>query len=419
MGVSVRQVQRLKKVLDEHGPVGLAHGNRGRKARHAVADEIIAEVARLYKTTYKGFNFSHFHEKLIDPEGFDLSLSSVRRILKSAGYASPRKRRAPKHRSRREPMSCEGAMLQIDGSPHNWLEGRGPRMCLVGAIDDATSKVVGGIFREYEDAHGYFLLMRGIVSKYGVPESVYHDHHGIFERDPKDNDLMWEQLEGKREPTQFGRLMEELAVHQIAANSPQAKGRIERLWATFQDRLISELRLANACTLEQANEVLQRVIVEHNRRFCRKANDPNSVWRKLGGSVDWDSIFCFKYRRSVAKDNTVSLFNNVLQITPGPAGRSYSGCHVEIQHRFNGSLRVYHNGECIAKTNPPITAPSAIRVTSINGRYAEECTWTAPKRPASRQETDTAIAEAKPGTTRKPAPDHPWRKPAVTKSLTS
>ena len=182
LGLSVRQVQRLKKALDEHGPVGLAHGNRGRKAGHAIADEIMEEVESLYSTTYKGFNFSHFHEKLLDTDGFDLSLSSVRRILKSAGYASPKKRRAPKHRARRERRSCEGAMLQIDGSPHDWLEGRGPRMCLVGAIDDATSKVVGCVFREYEDAHGYFLLMRGIVSKYGIPESVYHDHHGIFER---------------------------------------------------------------------------------------------------------------------------------------------------------------------------------------------------------------------------------------------
>ncbi|MDO8654889.1 MAG: ISNCY family transposase, partial [bacterium] len=408
----------LKQALNEHGPVGLAHGNRGRKASHAVADKIVEEVERLYKTTYKGFNFSHFHEKLIEPEGFELSLSSVRRILKSAGYASPRTRRAPKHRSRREPRSCEGAMLQIDGSPHDWLEGRGPRMCLVGGIDDATSKVVGGVFREYEDAHGYFLLMRGIVSKYGIPESVYHDHHGIFERDAREQETLIEQLEGEREPTQFGRLMQELGVRQIAANSPQAKGRIERLWATFQDRLISELRLANACTLEEANEVLQRVIVEHNRRFCRKAGDPKSVWRKLGASVDWDSVFCFKYKRSVAKDNTISLFNTVLQIAPGPGARSYAGCLVQAQHRFDGTLRVYYQGQCVAKTNPPLTAPGPIRVRAINGQYAEECPWTAPKPQPSRQETDSLVVEVKPRTVRKPAPDHPWRKPAVTKSLT-
>ena len=121
-------------------------------------------------------------------------------------------------------------MLQIDGSPHDWLEGRGPRICLVGAIDDATGKVVGALFRGWEDAQGYFLMMRQVVTRYGIPETVYHDRHGIFERDPKDEEAIWEQLEGKRAKTQFGRLMEELRIRQIAANSPQAKGRIERLW---------------------------------------------------------------------------------------------------------------------------------------------------------------------------------------------
>lgn len=419
LGLSVRQVQRLKRVLNEQGPIGLAHGNRGRRAGHAASEEVIGKVVDLYKGKYAGFNFSHFHEKLTEFEGVELSLSSIRRILKGAGYASPKKRRAPKHRSRRERRSCEGAMLQLDGSPHDWLEGRGPKMCLVGAIDDATSKVTGALFRSHEDAQGYFLVMRRIVSKYGIPESVYHDRHSIFERGAHEQETLAEELEGEREPTQFGRLMQELGVRQIAANSPQAKGRIERLWATFQDRLISELRLANACTLEEANAVLDRVVAEHNRRFCRKADDPKSVWRKLGTAVDWDCLFCFKYKRTVAKDNTVSLFNTLLQIPPGPVGRSYARQAVEVQHRFDGALRVYHQGQCIAKTDPPITPPGAIRVRAINGRYAEECPWTAPKLQTSGQETPPPLAEDKPETIHKPAADHPWRKWVVTKSLNS
>jgi len=393
LGLSIRQVQRLKKTLRAEGPTGLAHGNRGTTASHALPEDLIGQVVDLYKSKYPAWNFSQFHEKLTEVEGLELCPSSVGRILKGAGYASPKKRRPPKHRSRRERKSCEGAMLQLDGSPHDWLEGRGPKMCLVGAIDDATSKVAGALFRSHEDSQGYFLLMRKVASKYGLPETIYRDRHGIFERDAREDEAVWEQLEGRREPTQFGRLMEELGVRQIAAHSPQAKGRIERLWGTLQDRLVSELRLANACSLQEANKVLGTVIADHNRRFSRKADDPQNVWRKLGTSLDWESVFCFKYRRTVAKDNTVSLFNTILHIPPGPGGRSYSGCLVEVQQRFDGSLKLFYKGNSIARTNPPVVPPAAIRVQAINGRYAEECPWTAPRSYTPKQETTVIAAE--------------------------
>jgi hypothetical protein len=137
-------MQRLKKTLRAEGPTGLAHGSRGTSARHALAEELRVQVAELYRSKYQDFNFSHFHEKLTEVEGLELCLSSACRILKGAGYVSPRTRRPPKHRSRRERRSSEGAMLQLDGSPHDWLEGRGPRMCLVGAIDDASRRSSGG-----------------------------------------------------------------------------------------------------------------------------------------------------------------------------------------------------------------------------------------------------------------------------------
>jgi transposase len=419
LGLSVRQVQRLKKTLRAEGPTGLAHGNRGGSVSHALPEDVSAQVAELYKSKYPGFNFSQFHEKLVEMEGLELCLSSVGRILKGAGYVSPKTRRPPKHHSCRERKSCEGAMLQLDGSPHDWLEGRGPKMSLVGAIDDATSKVAGALFRDHEDSQGYFLLMRKVARDYGLPEIIYRDRHGIFERHASEPDTLLEQLEGRREPTQFGRLMEELGVRQIAAHSPQAKGRVERLWGTMQDRLVSELRLANACNLEQATEVLDRVVRDHNRRFARKPEDPKSVWRKLGTSLDWDCVFCFKYKRTVAKDNTVSLFNTILHVPPGPAGRSYSGCLAEVQQRFDGSFKVFYKGNCIARTNPPVVPPAAIRVRAINGSFTEECPWTAPNSYTHKQETTVAVAEAKPKTIYKPAANHPWRRPAVTKSQTS
>ena len=416
LGLSVRQVQRLKKVLKEEGPIGLAHGNRGREAAHALLEEAAARVVELYETKYVGFNFSHFHEKLLESEGIEISRRTVGRVLRKASHRSPRKRRPNKHRSRRERKSCEGAMLQLDGSPHDWLEGRGQRMCLAGAIDDATGNVVGALFRQYEDAQGYFLVMRHVVTHYGIPETVYRDRHGIFERDPKQEEAIWEQLEGKRATTQFGRLMEELEIREIAANSPQAKGRIERLWGTFQDRLVSELRLADACTIEEAGEVLKRVVAEHNRRFHRQPDDPNSVYRKIEKGTDLDALFCFKYKRNVAMDNTVSFFGRTIQIEPGPGGKSYARCWVDIQERFDGSLHVYHQGRRIARMDAPPIPPAMIRVRHSNGRYTEECQWTAPRESPVRKQTPPAPTQTK---INKPSPDHPWRRPWVTKSLTS
>ena len=418
--MSVRQVQRLKKALREEGPVGLAHGNRGSEAVHALPEEVAVRVLELYETKYTGFNFSHFHEKLLEAEGIRISRPTVGRVLRRAGYRSPRKRRPAKHRSRRERRACEGAMLQLDGSPHDWLEGRGPRICLLGAIDDATGKVVGSVFRQWEDAQGYFLVMRHAVSRYGIPETVYRDRHGIFERDPKQEEAIWEQLEGKRATTQFGRLMEELGIGQIAANSPQAKGRIERLWGTFQDRLVSELRLANACTIEKANQVLKTVVIEHNQKFHRQPQDPKSVYRKPGKEIDLGQLFCFKYKRSVAMDNTVTFFGTTIQIEPGPARRSYARCLVDVHEQFDGSLRIYYQAKCIAKTQPLAVPPSVIRVRHSNGRYTQECQWTAPQETPKPKAT-ALLLPAQPNTTKpnKPAADHPWRRPWVTKSQTS
>jgi hypothetical protein len=248
---------------------------------------------------------------------------------------------------------------------------------------------------------------------------VYRDRHGIFERDAKEEDSILEQLEGRRSPTQFGRLMEELGVREIAANSPQAKGRIERLWGTLQDRLVSELRLAGASNIEEANLVLKKVLADHNMRFHRLPGDPRSVYRKLDPGTDLDTLFCFKYKRCVAKDNTVTFFGATVQIGPGPGGRSYAGCWVDVHERFDGSLHVYYQGHRLAKTAPPPVPPSTIRVRHSNGRYAEECPWTAPKQPKHVKETALTATEPKTNQPYKPSPNHPWRRRWVTKSQNS
>jgi transposase len=180
LGISVRQVQRLHSAYRDHGVAGLAHGNRDRPAHNAINAAIAARVVELAKDKYQGFNHQHLTEMLAENDGIELSRPTVRRILLEAGISSPRRRRAPKHRRRRERYPREGMLLQLDASRHDWLEGRGPYLSLVGAIDDATGKVPSACFREQEDAYGYFVVMWETVTKFGIPMAAYADRDSIF-----------------------------------------------------------------------------------------------------------------------------------------------------------------------------------------------------------------------------------------------
>jgi transposase len=247
LGISVRQLRRVRAAYRERGVQALIHGNRGRPPANTLAGALAPRVVELATTTYAGFNQHHFTEMLAEHEGLTLSRSTVRRILTEAGVPAPHRRRPPRHRQRRDRYPREGMLLQVDGSRHDWLEGRGPYLSLVGAIDDATGLVPSACFREQEDAQGYFTVMRQVVQRHGIPYALYSDQHSIF-MVGKGNPTLEEQLTGSRRPTQFGRLLDELGVRLILARSPQAKGRVERLWGTFQDRLTSELRLAGAAS---------------------------------------------------------------------------------------------------------------------------------------------------------------------------
>ena len=269
LGISERQCYRIKRRVHQQGPKGVIHRNRGRPCKRKVKEKIVGRVVALARRKYQGFNDHHLTEKLKEHEKIDLSREKVRRILRSWGISSPRKRRAAKHRSRRDRRLAEGMLLQVDGSPHDWLEGRGPRFCLIGAIDDATGKVIEAFFTLAESSWGYLRLFSEIFKRHGLAQSIYSDRHSVFwtDREP----TLDEQLVNKRPLTEVGRALDELGVTLIFAGSPQAKGRIERLWGTFQDRLVSELRLAKAKTLEQAQAVLDRYLPEHNRRFSKPA----------------------------------------------------------------------------------------------------------------------------------------------------
>ena len=221
LGLSLRHVRRILAAYRKEGARALAHGNRGRKPHNALDDGLKRRVLELAQSTYAGCNTQHFTELLAEREGIAISRSWVRLILLQVGIRSPRRRRPPKHRSRRERYPREGMLLQIDGSHHDWLEGRGPRLTLVGAIDDATGEVPYALFRDEEDAQGYNItLLRQIVAEHGIPQALYHDRHGIFERPKKEPETIEEQLEGERKPTQFGRVMEELGIVSIHSLSP-------------------------------------------------------------------------------------------------------------------------------------------------------------------------------------------------------
>jgi len=404
LGLSLRHVRRILAAYRKEGAAALAHGNRGRKPHNALDDELKKRVLELAQSTYAGCNTEHFTELLAEREGIAVSRSAVRLILLRAGLSSPRKRRPPKHRSRRERYPREGMLLQIDGSRDDWLEGRGPYLSLIGAIDDATGKVPYALFRDEEDAQGYTLLLRHIVEGQGIPEALYHDGHGIFQRSRKEPETLEEQFARRRKPTQFGRMMEELAIISITSLSPQAKGRIERLWGTFQDRLKSELRIAGAKTIEEANPVLWDFLPRFNQRFAVAAREPGLAYHPVPDGFEPDEVFCFKYERSVGKDNVVRFSGHRLQIMPTNGRLSYVKANVEVHERMNGSLAVYYKGQCLLTRSAPPEAPvlrarSTARFIPGVSDSREPVLYVAAK-----------IAKAKTGHPYKPAPDHPWRR---------
>jgi transposase len=404
LGLSERQVRRLLAKYREGGPAALVHGNRGRKPKHAVSADIKSTVIELVQTKYSGFNHTHFTEKL-EGEGIVLRRSSVRRILLEAGIKSPRKRRAPKHRSRRERRPQQGMMLQIDGSRHDWLEGRGPYLTLIGAIDDATGEVPYAKFRGQEDAQGYFLLLEGVVLKYGLPLSLYTDRHGIFVVNQKKSLSIEEELRGEKGLTQFGRALKELEVEAIQALSPQAKGRVERLWGTFQDRLVSELRLAGAKTLAEANEVLGEFLGSYNERFVIEPRDKRAAYRSLSAKIKLSEVLCFKHQRTVAKDNTVQIEGRTIQIPPGEERRSYARAKVTVHEGMDGSLGVYYQGRRIAYEEPTEESPVLrVGMSRVKGETRE-----APPKGETKKEAARSV-KADGRRPSRPAAEHPWRK---------
>ena len=349
--LSERQVQRLKRRYRPDSIAWVRHGNRGRSMPWAFPLPQKQLILTLARGKYRGFNDSHLTEKLCAEEGLAVSRETVRRILRAAKLASPQKRRPRQYRSRRPPRPRFGMMALTDASRHDWLEGRGPQLTLIGLQDDATGQILAAHFQlEAENTLGYLRALHALISTLGIPLSLYHDRHSIFQR----NDPHWtlaEQLAGKQSPTQLARALDQLGIQQIPAHSPQAKGRIERAWRTCQDRLISELRLAQAATVEQANAVLARFCADYNQRFARPPADAASDLRPLPRRFDLARCLSLHYRRVVAADHTVTLGTHTITLPSLPGRRGYAGETVELSHQLDGQLRVYR-GDRLLLTRP-------------------------------------------------------------------
>ena len=357
LGLSARHVWRLKAWLQAEGRRALIHGNRGQPSGRRLPPALQQRILALAQGRYAGLNVTHLTEKLQAVERLSVSRPTVYRLLRAAGVARARHRRPPRHRARRLRKAQAGLLLLWDGSPHAWLEERGPTCCLLGAMDDATGTLLpGAAFVPAEDTVSYLRLLRTVVATCGIPVSIYMDRHSTLHR----NDTVWtieEELRGRQDPTQVGRALDALGIAPIYALSPQAKGRIERLWGTLQDRLVAELRLAGIATLDAANTFLSPFTAQFNARFARSPGDTTPAWRPLPASLDLARVCSLYTEATVLNDNTVRVRGTIVQIPPGPGGRGYPKARVEVRQLLDGTWRVYHQARLIATHGVPAGPP--------------------------------------------------------------
>ena len=395
LGLSKRQFRRIVAAYRQWGVAAFAHGNRDRSPTNRIPDAIRQQILQLAQTTYRDYNDCHLTEELTgQPQPIQVSVSTLRRIRRAARLPSPRKRRSPRYRCRRVRYPQAGMLLQTDGSRHDWLEGRRPWLTLIGMIDDATGAIAGATFREAEDAAGYLLILEHVCLSQGLPQAFYADRHTIFQSPTPPT--LEQDLAGELPRTQFGRLADELGIQLIAARSPQAKGRIERLWGTLQDRLVKALRQEGAADLESANRVLAGYLPQFNARFQVEPAQPGSAFVPWPTERDPAEFFCFKYLRTVTNDNTVPFARQRLLIPPGPQRRSYAKARVELRHYLDGHLTICYPGQTLATFQPATPAPPRV------DRFQ-------PAAPALRENAPPQQTQI-PAQPRKPPADHPWRR---------
>ena len=317
LGLSERRVKQIKKEVKEHGVKSIPHGNRGRKPKNTISNETRKRILELRCSyEYEISNFKHFQELLKQRENIDISYSALYNILRNAGIKSPKKHRKTKLHHRRKRKECEGMMLQADGTPFDWF-GNGQRYSLHGFIDDATGKITGLYMCKNECLLGYLEVLRQTLENYGIPISLYPDKYSVFFPPKKVDDhiTLEEQLNGREKGvTQFGRIVEELGIEMFPASSPQAKGRIERLWETLQSRLVTEFRINHITNIEEANTFLIQYIKKYNSKFAVEATSKKVVFLKLPKKYNLDELLCVRFERTINNAGVFSISNSKFQI---------------------------------------------------------------------------------------------------------
>lgn len=373
LGVSDRQIRRLVKRVEAEGVHALVHRSRGRCSNRAIDGRTKARIFRLYEARYSDFGPTLAAEKLAERDRIAISDETLRLWLLGAGITHF-KRRARRHRRWRERKKHPGQMVQMDGSHHDWLEGRGPASVLMGYIDDATGEVFAR-FYEYEGTIPAMDSFKGYARRYGIPMSVYLDQHSTYKSTAKPT--IEEQLQGVEPMSQFERALDELGVEVIHADSPQAKGRIERLFGTFQDRLIKEMRLAGIKTIEEANRFLQGYLPIYNRRFSVKPVEAVDLHRRSPPGRDLEGSLCLKVQRVLRNDFTVAYNGKLYQIEEATRAKK-----VTMEERLDGTVRITHQGQ-------------PLRYREITSRPVR------PQAPVEKTRTPQ---------TPQPSSDHPWRR---------
>jgi len=345
LGVSVRTMSRWKTYYEKRGYDGLLDRRRRRPSPKRVPYVQVEAVLRLFRERYSDFNVKHFHEKLTETHGIALSYTWVKTALQEAGLVARRSRRGP-HRKRRPRRPMEGMLLHLDGSTHPWLT-----LCpdqrddLLVLMDDATSRVYEARLVEEEDTRSSMTVLRDCVKKHGVFCALYTDRGSHFALTPKEGGTV-----DRSRPTQIGRALQELHIESIFAYSPQARGRSERLFGTWQGRLPQELRLRGVRDRDTANAFLRQTFIPwHNRHFATPAEQPGSAFTPLVDRTLLDRVFCLEHTRVVDNDNTVRFDKRVLQLAPASFRFSFARCRVTVREHLDGTLSIWHGPQRIGR----------------------------------------------------------------------
>ena len=399
--VSERQFRRYVSAYRMKGAIGLLHGNRGKTSSRRIPDNVREQVQKLMRDGYSEYNTSHIRDALEEEHDIDLSYSCVWRMRSEMKQATPRKHRSKTHRVRRIPAEREGQLVQVDGSTHVWLKDQGLCFTLIAYLDDATGKILGAVFREAEDAVGYIQVLHQVCDIYGVPQALYADRHTIFQSPKKLTAL---QKARNEEPlTQVGAVLAALGIRRIAAQSPQAKGRVERLFGTLQDRLVNELGHHGVTTMADANVFLAGFIPKYNARFQRNAADPTPAFSAWPEGLSPQHVFACHYTRVVGNDNTVSFGGLKLPVPADERRRTYARAKVDLYLHYTGTLAIEYQGRRLVRYRHDSSIP--VRLDHFVPAEPIEYSPTPAPEPAEQPQSQSV---ARPVT--KPDEFHPWRR---------